>query len=172
MFLARTGARVSEVTGVNANDLQLERSHPQVLLRGKGRRDRVIPIPQDLARALTALLAEHGIANHEPRPIFIGTRNERLTRFGATHIVRRAVAQAVTIRPTLAQKPVSPHIFRHSLPTEASPVGRSPFNDPSLARPRTGRHDPPLCRRRCRDDAQRTREGGSRRRSWPPFPTK
>ncbi|WP_322886063.1 tyrosine-type recombinase/integrase (plasmid) [Sinorhizobium medicae] len=38
LFLARTGARVSEATGVNANDLQLERSHPQVLLRGKGRR--------------------------------------------------------------------------------------------------------------------------------------
>ncbi|XUM51731.1 tyrosine-type recombinase/integrase (plasmid) [Rhizobium sp. YTU87027] len=60
LFLARTGARVSEATGVNANDLQLERSHPQVLLRGKGRRDRIIPIPRDLARALTALLAEHG----------------------------------------------------------------------------------------------------------------
>ncbi|CAN7633095.1 tyrosine-type recombinase/integrase [Pararhizobium sp. LjRoot235] len=63
---------------------------------------------------MTALLAEHGIANHEPRPIFIGARQERLTRFGA-HIVRRAAAQAVTIRPALAHKPISPHIFRHSL---------------------------------------------------------
>lgn len=33
------GAWVSESTGVNANDLQLERPHPQVLLRAKGRRD-------------------------------------------------------------------------------------------------------------------------------------
>ncbi|MER9362740.1 site-specific integrase [Mesorhizobium sp. M0500] len=84
LFLARTGARVSEATGVNANDLQLERPHPQVLLRGKGRRDRVVPIPKDLARALTTLLSERGIAHHEPRPIFVGARNERLTRFGAT----------------------------------------------------------------------------------------
>lgn len=170
LFLARTGARVSEATGVNANDLQLERSHPQVMLRGKGRRDRVIPIPQHLARALTALLAEHGIANHEPRPIFVGARNKRLTRFGATHIVRRAAAQAVTIRPA-SQAYIAAH-----LPTltchDASAVGRGPFDNPSLARARTGRHNPSLCRRRCRDDAQRSREGWSLRRSWRPFPTK
>ncbi|ESX28785.1 site-specific integrase, partial [Mesorhizobium sp. M1050] len=115
LFLARTGARVSEATGVNANDLQLERPHPQVLLRGKGRRDRVVPIAKDLARALTSLLSERGIAHHEPRAIFVGARNERLTRFGATHIVRRAATEAVPTRPALADKPISPHIFRHSL---------------------------------------------------------
>ncbi|WJI38351.1 MULTISPECIES: tyrosine-type recombinase/integrase [Mesorhizobium] len=103
-------------TGVNANDVQLERPHPQVLLRGKGRRDRVIPIPKDLARSLTTLLSERGIAHHEPRPIFVGARNERLTHFGATHIVRRAAAEAVAIRPALADNPISPHIFRHYLP--------------------------------------------------------
>lgn len=115
LFLARTGARVSEAIGVNADDLQLERPHSQVLLHGKGRKDRVIPVHQDLARALAALLRERGITNHQPRPIFIGAHNERLTRFGATHIVRRAAAKAVAIRPDLAEKPISPHIFRHSL---------------------------------------------------------
>ncbi|WP_292363553.1 tyrosine-type recombinase/integrase [Mesorhizobium sp.] len=113
LFLARTGARASEATGVSANDLQLERPHPQVLLRGKGLRDRVVPIAKDPARALTSLLSERGIAHHEPRPIFLG--NERLTRFGATHIVRRAATEAVPTRPALADKPISPHIFRHFL---------------------------------------------------------
>jgi integrase/recombinase XerD len=115
LFLARTGARVSEATAVNANDLQLERPRPQVLLRGKGHRDRVVPIPQDLVRSLTALLSERGIAYHEPRPIFVGAHNQRLTGFGATHIVRRAAAEAAAIKPALADKPISPHIFRHSL---------------------------------------------------------
>ncbi|HXQ45046.1 MAG TPA: tyrosine-type recombinase/integrase [Caulobacteraceae bacterium] len=113
LFLARTGARVSEATGVNANDLRLERLHPQVLLRGKGRRDRAVPIPQDLVRSLTALLNERGLAHHEPRSVFVGVHNERLTRFGATHIVRRAAA--VCTRSSLDGKAVSPHIFRHSL---------------------------------------------------------
>lgn len=80
LFLARTGARVSEATGVNANDLRLQRPHPQVLLRGKGRRDRVVPIPQDLVQSLTALLSERGVAHHEPKPVFVGVHNERLTR--------------------------------------------------------------------------------------------
>ncbi|WP_245508862.1 tyrosine-type recombinase/integrase [Bradyrhizobium nanningense] len=106
---------MSEATGVNANDLQLERGRPQVLLHGKGRRDRVVPIPKDLVRSLTDLLSERGLANHEPRPIFVGVHNERLTRFGATHIVRRAASQAGSTRPSLESKPISPHIFRHSL---------------------------------------------------------
>jgi site-specific recombinase XerD len=115
LFLARTGARVSEAIGVNANDFRLQRPHAQVLLRGKGRCDRVVPIPRDLARSLTALLSERGGAHHEPKPIFVGMHNERLTRFGATHIVRRAASQAASIRPSLKGKPISPHIFRHSL---------------------------------------------------------
>lgn len=116
LFLARTGARVSEAIGVNADDLQLERPRSQVLLHGKGRRDRVIPVPQDLARALAALLRERGIANLEPRPIFVGAHNERLTRFGATHIVRRAAAKAVAIRPTWPKSP-----YRHTSSGTPSP---------------------------------------------------
>jgi site-specific recombinase XerD len=38
-----------------------------------------------------------------------------VTRFGATHIVRRAAAQAVSITPSLEGKAISPHVFRHSL---------------------------------------------------------
>ena len=106
---------MSEAIGVNANDLQLERGRPQVLLHGKGRRDRVVPMPQDLVRSLTALLSERGLSHHQPEPVFVGTHNDRLTRFGATHIVRRAAAQAVSTGPSLEGKPISPHVFRHSL---------------------------------------------------------
>jgi site-specific recombinase XerD len=115
LFLARTGARVSEAVGVDACDLQLNRTRPQVLLRGKGRKDRVVPISDDLVKALKALMNERGFEGQEVRPIFVGTHKTRLTRFGATHIVRRAVATAAVDRPELSRKSVSPHVFRHSL---------------------------------------------------------
>nr|WP_244608046.1 tyrosine-type recombinase/integrase [Bradyrhizobium vignae] len=38
-----------------------------------------------------------------------------MTRFGATLIVRRAASQAGSTTPSLEGKPISPHIFRHSL---------------------------------------------------------
>ena len=115
LFLARTGARVSEALGVDAADLVLDGARSQVLLRGKGRKQRVIPLSCDLVAAIESLLRERGIARHEPLPVFVGAREVRLTRFGATHIVRRAVTAVSNQMPELARKEVSPHIFRHSL---------------------------------------------------------
>jgi integrase/recombinase XerD len=115
LFLARTGARVSEAIGVNARDLELDRQRPHVLLRGKGRKERIVPIPNDLVKAMKVLMNERGVALHEARPLFVGTHETRLTRFGATHIVRRAVATATLTSPELARKSISPHVLRHSL---------------------------------------------------------
>ena len=83
-----------------------------MLLRGKGRKERIVPIPADLAKALQALMSERGLGSHEAKSLFVGTR---LTRFGATHIVRRAVATATANMPELARKSISPHVMRHTL---------------------------------------------------------
>src|SRR5262249_3326206 len=47
LFLARTGARISEALGVDASDVLTEGSRSQVMLRGKGRRERVLPLARD-----------------------------------------------------------------------------------------------------------------------------
>lgn len=114
LLLARTGARVSEAIGVDAADLQLDRP-PQVRLRGKGRKERVLPLAPDLARTLDRLCTERGLQRGVPVPVFVGARGERLTRFGAIHVVRRAVRRAMTHVPDLARSHVSPHLLRHSL---------------------------------------------------------
>jgi site-specific recombinase XerD len=114
LFLARTGARVSEAVGVDAADLRLARP-PHVLLRGKGRKERLLPLAPDLARALEALCKQRGLPHDTREPIFVGAHGGRLTRFGATHVVRRAVRRAAAQTPHLARARVSPHLFRHSL---------------------------------------------------------
>jgi len=113
LFLARTGARVSEAVGVDAADVRLTRP-AQVLLRGKGRKERVLPLAPDLSRTLERL-QERGLGHDERRPVFVGVRGGRLTRFGATHVVRRAVRRVTARVPDLARAKVSPHLFRHSL---------------------------------------------------------
>lgn len=59
---------------------------------------------------------ERGVNQQEARPLFVSTHEMRLTRFGATPIVRRAVAAATLMRPELARKSISPHIVRHYPP--------------------------------------------------------
>lgn len=114
LFLARTGARVSEAIGIDAADLRLEPPY-QVLLRGKGRKQRRVPLAADLTQTLRALCRERGLGSDERRPVFIGEGGERLTRFGVTHLVRRAVERATVDAPSLARTRVSPHLFRHTL---------------------------------------------------------
>jgi len=114
LFLARTGARVSEAVGIDAADLRLEPPQ-QVLLRGKGRKQRHVPLAADLTQTLRALCRERGLGADERRPVFIGEAGERLTRFGVTHLVRRAVERATVDAPSLARTRVSPHLFRHTL---------------------------------------------------------
>jgi integrase/recombinase XerD len=115
LFLARTGARISEALGVDAFDLSLDGARSQVMLRGKGRKQRVVPLAKDVAAAIQSLLKERRIGRHDHAPVFVGTHGQRLTRFGAIHVVRRAVATASKRMPSLNRKAISPHVFRHSL---------------------------------------------------------
>jgi site-specific recombinase XerD len=114
LFLARTGARVSEALGVEAADLSLDGSRSQVMLYGKGRKRRTVPLASDVVAAIDNLLRERGVGRHEHVAVFVGAHRQRLTRFGAVHLVRRAVAKASKQMPELARKRISPHVFRHS----------------------------------------------------------
>ena len=114
LFLARTGARISEALGVDAANLTLDGARSQVLLYGKGRKRRTIPLASDLVVAIESLLRERDVGKHEHSPVFIGANGRRLTRFGAIHIVRRATTIASEETPSLARKRISPHVLRHS----------------------------------------------------------
>ena len=113
LFLARTGARVSEAIAVNVADLRLERP-TQVILHGKGSKDRVVPLSEDLAVVMQALIEERAIRKDPNAPVFVNARGHRLTRFGVRYILSRAAKAASQSTPGRVGRSVTPHVLRHT----------------------------------------------------------
>jgi integrase/recombinase XerD len=118
-----TGARISEAVGLDVDDLDLAgataagRVPAVVRLRGKGGKERVVPVgtyaraavEAYLTRARPALAAAARRAPASPA-LFLNARGGRLTRQGAWGALR-----AASTRAGLDQ--VSPHTLRHSFAT-------------------------------------------------------
>lgn len=114
LFLSRTGARVSEAIGVNVGDLTLDWPS-QVLLYGKGAKQRIVPLSKDTASVLRAYIAERGILSQPEAAVFVNARGRRLSRFGVIHILRKTLSIATSKRPIAEADSISPHTLRHSL---------------------------------------------------------
>jgi len=115
-FLYGAGARISEVTGLDIDDLHIDAASPVVRLRGKGGKERVVPVGGYAVRALGAYLVRGrpALAPHARRAspaVFLNARGGRLTRQGAWGILRAAWE-----RSGLTSE-VSPHTLRHSFAT-------------------------------------------------------
>ncbi len=105
------GLRVSELTGLRLEDLTLQ-PHASVLIHGKGRRERSLPLWKETTRALRAWLAVRGtVAATE---LFVNSRREPMTRSGFEYVLRKHVRRASGRCPALAAKHISPHVLRHS----------------------------------------------------------
>jgi integrase/recombinase XerD len=104
------GLRVSEITGLCIHDLILQ--PPSILVRGKGRRERALPLWKESATALRAWLAVRG--NLPVPEIFVNAQGQQMTRWGVAFILRKHVKMASRKCPSLLKKRVSPHVLRHS----------------------------------------------------------
>lgn len=106
-----SGLRVSELVGLQLGDVTL---HPQasILVHGKGRRERCLPLWKVTAAAIRAWLAVRGMA---PAPeLFLNARGQPMTRSGFEYILDKHVQVATTSCPSLSTKRVSPHVLRHT----------------------------------------------------------
>ncbi len=106
------GLRVSELTGLRIEDLSLH-PHASILVRGKGRSERCLPLWKQTVTALRAWLAVRGTACR-PRALRQCQRREPLTRAGFEYILEKHVKTAGLRCPSLAAKRISPHVLRHS----------------------------------------------------------
>jgi len=119
-LLYSTGGRVSEIIGINVNDLAKVESDNEIIqtikLRGKGAKERIVPIgsyaltalDNYLVRVRPGLLSKSG---KNERALFLNSRGGRLSRQSAWNIVLQS-AKACGL-----EGKVSPHVFRHSYAT-------------------------------------------------------
>ena len=108
-----TGARVSEITQVEIEDLQLDESG-QVTLLGKGRKPRCTPLLPEAVKALKAYLDIRQLQDPDEPRLFLNARGKPLTRFGIRHILKKHGARAAEECPSIATKNITPHIMRHT----------------------------------------------------------
>jgi len=105
------GLRVSELTGLRLEDLALH-PHASILVHGKGRKERCLPLWKQTTAALRAWLAVRGTV---PVPeLFVNARREPMTRAGFEYVLEKHVRAASQHCPSMATKRISPHVLRHS----------------------------------------------------------
>ena len=119
-LLYSSGARVSELIGINVGDLNIVESDEGPIttlkLRGKGSKERIVPLGSFATKAIDdyVVRVRPGLAAKTSKTnaaLFLNSRGGRITRQSAWNMVLRAAQDAGITEH------VSPHVFRHSYAT-------------------------------------------------------
>lgn len=104
-LLYAAGLRVSELTGLNVSDLSLDAG--RALVRGKGDKERIVPLGRASVAALDDYLrnGREQLAKKPTSRLFLSTRGQPLSRAWVWRLVKRSNGRA------------SPHMLRHSCAT-------------------------------------------------------
>jgi site-specific recombinase XerD len=112
MFLAiQTGLRLSELLGLNCGDITLG-TGAHVRCEGKGRKQRAVPLTNQVESVLRVWLTERRGLRDEPA--FPTRTRRRLSRDAIQRRVAAYAAHAAARCPSLKTKSLSPHVFRHT----------------------------------------------------------
>ena len=121
-MLYGTGMRVSELCGLNVEDVDF--SHLSIRVRGKGRKERIVPFGTKAKEALELylgvrgeLLAEAEEDEREPNAVFLNYQGTRIS----TRSVGRMVDKYLKICADMRN--ISPHSLRHSFATHLLNAG-------------------------------------------------
>ena len=119
-LLYSSGARVSELIGINLNDLSTVQTADGEIttlkLRGKGSKERIVPLGSFATKAINDYVVRirptlSGKSSKPSAALFLNSRGGRISRQSAWQMVLdSAKAAGVT-------EHVSPHVFRHSYAT-------------------------------------------------------
>jgi len=123
LLLYNTGARISELLALRVQDVAAPQAN-QVELQGKGRKHRRLPLWRQTQRELRRWIRENRLS--ASMPLLANRYGEPLTRFGAFQRIKRLARRASVKLPSLNQRPVSPHFFRHATAMRMLETGVTP----------------------------------------------
>ena len=117
-LLYACGLRVSELTGINIGDIDF--GEDLILVRGKGKKERLVPFGQQCHAALKTYLKERhrqlGAQSAEPDlAVFLNARGSRLSTRSVHYLVEKHLRSA--LRSNRLSQKISPHGLRHSYAT-------------------------------------------------------
>ena len=115
LLTIQTGLRVSELIGLTCKDIVLD-SGAHVRCKGKGRKDRCIPLRKELATTLRSWLKER--SGQPDDPLFPNARGGFLSRDGVEYLLAKHAAVASQNCPSIKKKRISPHVLRHTTAME------------------------------------------------------
>ncbi len=108
-LLYSCGLRVSELVGINLNDLDLESMSVKVL--GKGNKERLVPLGSKASSAIKIYLIQRLDLKPKEDYLFANSRGGRLTTRSIDRIIKKYAA--ISGIP----KNISPHVLRHTFAT-------------------------------------------------------
>lgn len=111
LLLYNTGARVSELAGLRIQDVSLD-SRTSVRIRGKGRKNRSVPLWRETVKLLRLWLRQ--LPGLPDSPLLPNARGAPLTRSGVAQRLKLAVKQVESEHPALRSVRISPHTIRHT----------------------------------------------------------
>jgi len=106
-----TGARVSELVGIQVGDLEFDGT-PSVRLHGKGRKQRTVPLWKETAAELRRWLYISGLQRDQP--LLPNRWGKPMTRSNLAGRLENAVRLATPTCPSLHGRRISPHTLRHT----------------------------------------------------------
>lgn len=116
-----TGIRLSELAGLNIEDIDYAQG--VIKIRGKGRKERIVPVG---GTAITAMqiylkrrgeLSKNGVISGNDNPLFLNISGKRLTTRGVARVVDMSIVHSGINRK------ISPHALRHSFATHMMDAG-------------------------------------------------
>jgi integrase/recombinase XerC len=114
-LLYSSGLRVSEVAGLNVEDINTREG--LVKVRGKGRKERIVPLGSKAVEAIRGYMTEKILLKKKSKTLFLNKRGTELSERG----IRRIVVKYARLIGVSGQ--IGPHTLRHTFASHLLQAG-------------------------------------------------